>query len=151
MNSTPYYDRMWLCMLKKAGYIQRTRCRALDSEGVMHEVAEVHIQGSRYAIRFAGLTSAVAGRVFVQVEEIVHNWNYYLGATRGLAQVSFSGKALNIDIFNEGSFSVSLKALSSIMYGKERYACIVKIPDQPLESQKVRRITLDQKRISATA
>jgi len=138
-------------MMEKAGYIQRTGCRALDSDGVMHEVTEVHILGSRYAIRQAGLAGAVAGRVLVQVEELTHNWNYYLGTTCGLAQVSVSGKALNIDIFNKGSFTVSLKALSNVMYGKERFAFIMKIPEQTLVSQKVRRVTQDQKRISATA
>lgn len=138
-------------MMKKAGYIQRTGCRALDSDGVMHEVTEVHIQGLRYAIRLAGLAGAIAGRVFVQVEEIAHNWNYYLGTTCGLAQVSVSGKALNIDIFNAGSYTVSLKSLSNVIYGKERYAFIMEIPDPSLQSQKVRRVTQDQKRISVTA
>jgi hypothetical protein len=138
-------------MMKKAGYIQRTGCRALDSDGVIHEVTEVHIHGSRYAIRLAGLTGAIAGRVFVQVEELSHNWNYYLGTTCGLAQVSVSGKALNIDIFSAGSFTVSLKSLSNVIYGKERYAFIVKIPDQTLQSQKLRKVTQDQKRISVPA
>ena len=137
--------------MKKAGYIQRTGCRALDSDGVIHEVTEVHIHGSRYAIRLAGLTVAIAGRVFVQVEELSHNWNYYLGTTSGLAQVSVSGKALNIDIFSEGSFTVSLKSLSNVIYGKERYAFIVKIPDKTLQSQKLRKVTQDQKRISVPA
>jgi hypothetical protein len=36
------------------------------------------------------------------------------------------------------------------MYGKERYAFIMKIPEQVSSSQKMRRVTLDQKRISAT-
>jgi hypothetical protein len=84
----------------------------------------------------------------VQVEELTHNWKYYLGATSGLGQVSVSGKALNIDIFNEGSFTVSLRALGNVMYGKERLALIMKIPEI-LHTQKMRRVTLDQKRISA--
>jgi hypothetical protein len=86
--------------------------------------------------------------VFVQVEDITHNWNYYLGATRGLAQISISGKALNIDIFNEGNFTVSLRALGSVIYGKERFAFIMRIPETP-QPQKIRRVTLDQRRISA--
>ncbi len=89
--------------MEKAGYLQRTGYRAFDSEGNFHDVIELHILGTRYAIRRSDLVKAVAGHLYVQVEEIVHNWNYYLGATRGLAQVSASGKALNIDIFNEGS------------------------------------------------
>lgn len=137
-------------MMEKAGYLQRTGYRAFDSDGNFHDVIELHILGVRYAIRRSDLTKAVSGRLLVQVEEIIHDWNYYLGKTRGLAQVSVSGKALNIDIFNEGSYTVSLSTLQNVMYGKERHAYIVKIPDHALQSLKLRRISTDQKRISAT-
>jgi len=135
--------------MERAGYIKRNGCLAYDSEGVLQEVIEVHIQGSRYAIRTAGLAGAITGRVFVQVEELTHNWNYYLGSTCGLAQISISGKALNIDLFNEGCFTVSLRALRNVMYGKDRYAFIMKIPEQTLQLYRTRRVTQDQKRISA--
>ncbi|MDD1696455.1 MAG: hypothetical protein LUQ54_06115 [Methanoregula sp.] len=137
-------------MMERAGYIQRNGCRAYDSEGILHEVTEVHIQGSRYAIRVASLAGAITGRVFVQVEELTHNWNYYLGLTCGLAQVSASGKALNINLFNEGSFTVSLGALRSIMYGKEKFAFVMKIPDQSVQVSKMKRLSHDQMQISAT-
>jgi hypothetical protein len=136
-------------MMEKAGYLQRTGYRAFDSDGNFHDVIELHILGVRYAIRRSDLAKAVSGRLFVQVEEIIHDWNYYLGVTRGLAQVSVSGKALNIDIFNEGSYTVSLSTLRNVMYGKERQACIVRIPDHAMQSLKMRRISTDQKRISA--
>ena len=135
--------------MEKAGYLQRTGCRALDRDGVMHEVIEIHIHGSRYALRVTGLAGAITGRVFVQVEDLTHNWNYYLGSTCGLAQVSVSGKALNIDLFKDGSFTVSLKALRNVMYGKDRYAFIVKIPEQTMQMYRMRRVSQDQKRISA--
>jgi len=136
-------------MMEKAGYSQRTGIRALDSDGVMHEVIEIHIHGSRYALRAAGLAGAITGQVFVQVEELTHNWNYYLGSTCGLAHVSVSGKALNIDLFNDGSFTVSLRALRNVMYGKDRYAFIMKIPEQTMQLNRMRRVSQDQKRISA--
>ena len=136
--------------MERAGYIQRNRCRAYDSDGILHEMIEVHIQGSRYAIRVAGLAGAITGRVFVQIEELTHNWNYYLGLTCGLAQVSVSGKALNINLFNDGSFTVSLGALRSIMYGKDKYAFIMKIPDQAEQLSKMKRLSQDQMQISAT-
>jgi len=135
--------------MEKAGYLQRTGYQAFDGDGRLHEVIELHILSVRYAIRRSDLANAISGHVLVQVEDLTHNWNYYLGATSGLAQVSVSGKALNIDIFNEGSFTVSLHALGSVMYGKEKYAFIMKIPEQA-PSQKMRRVTLDQKSISAT-
>jgi hypothetical protein len=137
-------------MLERAGYIQRNGCRAYDSDGILHEVVEVYIRGSRYAIRVSGLAGAITGRVFVQIEELTHNWNYYLGLTCGLAQVSVSGKALNINLFNDGSFTVSLGALRSIMYGKDKYAFIMKIPDQSVQLSKMKRLSQDQMQISAT-
>jgi hypothetical protein len=137
-------------MMEKAGYIQRNGCRAFDSDGILKEVIEVHIRGSRYAIRLAGLAGAITGRVFVQVEELTHNWNYYLGSTCGLAQVSVSGKALNINLFNDGIFTVSLGALRAIMYGKDKYAYIMKIPDQSVQLSGMKRLSQDQVQISAT-
>jgi hypothetical protein len=137
-------------MMERAGYIQRNGCRAYDSDGILHEVIEVHIRGARYAIRVAGLAGAITGRVFVQVEELTHNWHYYLGLTCGLAQVSVSGKALNINLFNDGSFTVSLGALRSIMYGKDKYAFIMKIPDQSVQLSKMKKLSRDQLQISAT-
>jgi len=135
--------------MEKSGYLQRTGIRALDNDGVMHEVIEIHIHGSRYALRGSDLAGAITGRVFVQVEELTHNWNYYLGSTCGLAQVSVSGKALNIDLFNNGSFTVSLRSLRNVLYGKDRYAFIMKIPEQTLQLQRMRKVSQDQKRISA--
>jgi hypothetical protein len=137
-------------MMEKAGYLQRTGIRALDNDGVMHEVIEVHIHGLRYALRRDGLAGAITGRVFVQVEELTHNWNYYLGSTCGLAQISMSGKALNFDLFNEGCFTVSLRAVRNVMYGKDRYAFIMKIPEQTIQLHRPRKGSQDQKLISAT-
>ncbi len=133
--------------MEKAGYLQQTRYRAQDSEGTAHEVVELHILGNRYAIRRADLIKAVSGRVFVQVEELSHNWNYYLGQTCGLAHVSASGKALNIDLFEAGNFTLSLTMLRAVVYGKERSVVIAKIPETP--ALKIRRIVEGQQKISA--
>lgn len=134
-------------MMVKAGYLQQTRSRAFDSEGVMHDVVELHILGNRYAIRRSDLVKAVSGRIYVQVEDITRNWNEYLGLTRGLAHVSVSGKALNIDLFENGSFTLSLSTLRAVLYGKERSVAIVKIPETP--ANRVRRTSESQQRISA--
>lgn len=116
-------------MMQKSGYFRKTGSPAYDAEGRSHEIVELHIRGVRYAIRRADLIRAIAGRVCVQVEALVHNWKYYLGAVTGLAHVSASGKALNIDLFGTGDFTVSLLALRAVMFGKERIAVIVKIPE----------------------
>lgn len=135
-------------MMEKAGYIQRIRGMAVDHDGTAHDFVELHIHGGRYAIRRADLVKALAGRVFVQVEELTRHWNYYLGATCGLAQVSASGKALNIDLFSSGSFTISLAALREVLYGKERYGIIVRIPENT--GVRIRRIENGQQRIGAS-
>lgn len=134
-------------MMEKAGYLQRTKCQAIDSDGVINEVIDLHICGSRYAIRRADLIRAVSGRVTIQVDELSRNWEYYLGATAGLAQVSASGKALNIDLFGAGSFTVSLSSLRAVLYGKERMAGIVRIPANT--SQRLHRVADGQQTIGA--
>ena len=134
-------------MMEKAGYLQRTGCRALDSDGSSHEVLELHICGARYAVRRSDLVKAVSGRTLIQVEELTRNWEYYLGVTSGLAQVSVSGKALNIDLFGAGSFTLALSALRAVLYGRERLAVIVRIPESP--GQKLRRLADGQQTIGA--
>jgi hypothetical protein len=134
-------------MMEKAGYLQRTGCHALDSDGHSHEVLELHICGARYAVRRSDLTKAVSGRTLIQVEELTRNWEYYLGVTSGLAQVSVSGKALNIDLFGAGSFTLSLNSLRAVLYGKERLAVIVRIPESP--AQKLHRVAAGQQTIGA--
>jgi hypothetical protein len=147
-GAMPVYDRRWSCMMEKAGYLQQTRCRAFDGDGREHEVVELHVLGNRYAIRKTELLRAVSGRSYIQIEELTRNWNYYLGLTRGLAHVSASGKALNIDLFEAGTFTLSLATLRAVIYGKERMAVIVKIPESP--AARIRRVVEGQQKISAT-
>ena len=134
--------------MEKAGYLQKTRIQALDSDGTAHDIIEVHILGERFAIRAQNLALAIAGNVFIQLESLTHNYSYYLGTTCGLAQVSASGKALNINLFQQGAFTVSLASLRSVMYGKERNAVVVKIPE--VGAARMRRVSQDQQQICAT-
>jgi hypothetical protein len=134
-------------MMEKAGYLQQTRSRAFDSEGLQHDIVELHILGNRYAIRRSDLVKAVSGKIYVQVEELSRNWGEYLGLTTGLAHVSVSGKALNIDLFGIGSFTLSLSTLRAVLYGKERSVVIVKIPETP--AYRFRRTTENQQTIGA--
>jgi hypothetical protein len=135
-------------MMEKAGYIQKTRIQALDSDGTAHDIIEVHILGERFAIRAKSLAQAITGNVFIQLESLTHNYAYYLGTTCGLAQVSASGKALNINLFQSGAFTVSLASLRSVMYGRERNAVVVKIPETSIV--RVRRVSQDQQQICAS-
>ena len=133
--------------MEKAGYLQATRSRAIDSDGMPHDIVELHILGDRFAIRRPDLVKAVSGRMYVQVEELTRNWNDYLGQTRGLAHVSASGKAMNIDLFGAGTFTLSLSMLRNVIYGRERTVAIVKIPETPLV--RIRRAAEGQQTIGA--
>ena len=137
-------------MMERAGYLQKTRAQASDSDGIAHEFIEVHIHGMRFAIRAKSLSAAVAGRASVQVEELTHNYGYYLGSTRGLGQVSASGKALNISLFHEGEFTVSLASLRTVLYGRERSAVISKIPEKMAIPERIHRVTPGQQQICAS-
>lgn len=133
-------------MMQKAGYIQRTGCRAIDRDGSLHEVVEIHIMGARYAIRLADLVKGIAGRqVAVQVDTLAREWNYYLGTTCGLGHVSASGKALNIELFDAGNFTISLLALRSVIFGRERTAAIVRIPETAEPAWKARKADVQQR------
>jgi hypothetical protein len=135
-------------MMEKAGYLQRTGCRALDSDGVLHEVVDLHICGDRFAIRCSDLVRAASGGTVIQVDELAHRYAYYLGITRGLARVSLSGKALNIELFEGGSFTLSLKTLRSVIFGNERTAPVARIPEQA--GFRYRRVVEGQRTIGAT-
>jgi hypothetical protein len=55
----------------------------------------------------------------------------------------------NINLFNNGSFTVSLGALRSIMYGKDKYAFVMRIPDQSVQLSKMKKLAQDQRQISS--
>ena len=58
------------------------------------------------------------------------------------------GKALNIELFETGNFTVSLATIRAVIYGKQRLAVIVKIPEQPMQpAWKPRRLADDQQQI----
>jgi len=137
-------------MMQKAGYIRRTGCRAIDHDGKLHEVVELHIMGARYAIRYQDIAKGISGRqVVLQIEALVHEWNYYLGTTCGLAQVSASGKALNLELFDTGNFTISLGALRAALFGRERLATIARIPEQPAQAAWKDKRLIGQQQISA--
>jgi len=136
--------------MQKAGYAQRAGFRAIDRDGNEHEVLELYVMGSHYAIRLADLVTGISGRGFVQVEALTHEWKYYLGPACGLARKSVSGKGLNIELFDAHTLTISLTALRMVMNGTERYAGIAKIPEQPaLPPWKNRRFPTGQQEISA--
>ena len=150
--STHTYDRSHLSRLQRVGYAQRAGHKAVDSRGFEYEILDIYILSTGYAIRLEDLVRAIAERGAVRIEELSREWKYYLGAHCGLAQVSASGKGLNIELFTGGLYTTSLVALRRVIEHRERYAAIAKIPEQPvIPAGKDRRISPGQQRISAFA
>lgn len=146
------HAKTWFSRLQKVGYAQRTGRRAVDSSGFEYEVLDLYILGTRYAMRLEDLVRAIAEHGAVQVEGLTRDWKYYLGATRGLAEVSVSKKGLNIELFDGGMYTTPLAALCRVIENRDRYAPVVKIPEPPvLLSEKDRRIFSGQQRLSAFA
>ena len=73
---------------------------AIDSRGFEYEILDIYILGTCYAIRLEDLVRAIAEHGAVRIEELSREWKYYLGAHCGLAQVSVSGKGLNIELLH---------------------------------------------------
>ena len=151
-TSTHTYERRQFSRLQRVGYAQRTGRTATDSRGFECEILDIYILGTGYAIRLEDLVRTIAERGAVRIEELSREWKYYLGANCGLAQVSASGKGLNIELFTGGLYTTSLVALRRVIEHRERYAAIAKIPEQPvIPAGKDRRISPGQQRISAFA
>jgi hypothetical protein len=55
---------------------------------------------------------------------------------------------MNVELFNAGSFTISLSTLRAILFGKDRTAPIARIPDQ--SGPRFRRVALGQQTIGAT-
>ena len=151
-TSTHTYERRQFSRLQRVGYAQRTGRTATDSRGFECEILDIYILGTGYAIRLEDLVRTIAERGAVRIEELSREWKYYLGAHCGLAQVSASGKGLNIELFTGGLYTTSLVALRRVIERRERYAAIAKIPEPPvMPAGKDRRISPGQQRISAFA
>jgi hypothetical protein len=152
--SVSYYssERTRFFRLQKVGYAERTGRRAVDSGGFEYEVMDLHIRGTRYAIRLEDLARAIAEHGAVRIEEITREWRSYLGAACGLAQVSASKKGFNIELFDGGQYTTPLAALCRVMENRERSAPVAKIPEPPvLSTKRDRRISPEQQRLAAFA
>ena len=154
LNSTSTHscERSHFSRLQRVGYAQRTGRTAVDSRDFEYEILDIYILGTGYAMRLEDLVRTIAERGAVRIEELSREWKYYLGANCGLAQVSASGKGLNIELFTGGLYTTSLVALRRVIESRERYAVIAKIPEPPvMPAGKDRRISPGQQRISAFA
>ena len=118
-----------MTMISKAGYFQQNGYAALDDEGMPNQIAELNIHGTKYGIRLDELREALYGRHPARVERVFQNWQQYLGGIAGLARISRSGKALNIELVEGGRYTVSLDSLVSALSRRGMYASVGEIPE----------------------
>ncbi len=115
-------------MLEKAGYMQKSRTITIDEDGLPTEIVELLVDGRRYGIILEDLKRAIRGRSSARTFQLRINWRQYVSATVGLAYLSYSGKAVNIEMMDGSRYTVSLDSIKSLMCRKSSYAPVAKLP-----------------------
>jgi hypothetical protein len=116
--------------MENVGYILMDRLRVLDGEGNEEEVLSLNIRGMRFGIRTSEMGDLLGDGDPARVERLRRNWRYYLDGVEGVAEVSRSGKAVNIELFAAERYTISLRALRSVLSGESRYAMVAEVPGE---------------------
>lgn len=115
-------------MLEKAGYMQKAKSVTIDEEGLPTEIMELVIDGKRFGIVLEDLKRAVRGKISARTFQLRINWKQYVSTTAGLAYLSYSGKAVNIELMDGNRYTVSLDSLKSLMCRRSSYAPVARLP-----------------------
>jgi hypothetical protein len=86
--------------MENVGYILMDRSRVLDGEGNEEEVLSVSIRGIRFGIRVTEMEALLEGGGPARVERLRRNWRFYLDGVEGVADLSRSGKAVNLELYS---------------------------------------------------
>ena len=116
--------------MENVGYILTDRQGVLDGEGGEEEVLLLSIRGRRLGIRTVEMQGLLDTGSPARVERLRRNWRYYLDGVEGVAEISRSGKAVNIEISATERYTVSLRALRSVLSGESRYAMVAEVPGE---------------------
>ncbi|ABD40544.1 hypothetical protein Mhun_0792 [Methanospirillum hungatei JF-1] len=115
-------------MLEKAGYMQKAKAVTIDEEGLPTEIIELVIDGKRFGIVLEDLNHAIRGKISARTFQLRLNWKQYVSTTAGLAYLSYSGKALNIELMDGNRYTVSLDSLKSLLCRRSSYAPVARLP-----------------------
>jgi len=153
--------------MENVGYILMDRSRVLDGDGNEEEVLALSIRGRRFGIRARELSALLEGGDPARVERLGRNWRSYLEGVEGFAELSRSGKAVNLELFNSRShepsgsgnimlsasewYTISLRALRSVLSGESRYAMVAGVPGDRSRMTPRRGPTTYQLRIPVSA
>ncbi|PWR74987.1 hypothetical protein ACKUB1_16635 [Methanospirillum stamsii] len=115
-------------MLEKAGYMQKAKTVTIDEEGLPTEIIELILDGKRFGIVLEELKKAIRGKNSARTFRLRINWKQYISTTTGLAYLSGSGKALNIELMDGNRYTVSLDSLKSLLIRRSLYAPVARLP-----------------------
>jgi hypothetical protein len=116
--------------MENVGYILMDRLRVLNREGNEEEVLSLNIRGMRFGVRTSEMEDLLGGGDPARVERLRRNWRYYLDGVDGIAEVSRSGKAVNIALFGSERYTIALRALRSVLSSESRYAMVAEVPGE---------------------
>jgi hypothetical protein len=116
--------------MENVGYILMDRLKVLDGEGNEEEVLSLNIRGIRFGIRTHEIKDLLNGEAQARVERLRRNWRNYLDGVEGIAELSRSGKAVNIELSTSERYTISLRALRSVLSGESRYAMVAEVPGE---------------------
>jgi hypothetical protein len=102
-------------MLRRAGYIQRCRCAAVDERGRSSPIVEVMLDNRRFGVRVWELRQALDGLRPARVESLRQDWGPVLGGTAGHAELSRSGAALTVTLLTGERYTVPTTAVRAVL------------------------------------
>ena len=137
--------------MENVGYILMDKSRVLDEDGNEKEILSLSIRGRRFGIRASELASLLDGGDPARVERLKRNWRFYLDGVEGVADLSRSGKAVNIGLSASEFYTVSLRALRSVFSGESRFAMVAGVPGDRARMTPRRGPTTYQLRIPVSA
>lgn len=114
-------------MLKRAGYLQRCRCAAVDEEGRTCRIVEVVLHGRRFGVRVGELRQALDGRRPARVGPLRDDWGMVLGGTVGRAERSRSGAAIVVELVTGERYTIPAAALRAVLARAAAFAPIAAV------------------------
>lgn len=114
-------------MLRRAGYLQRCRCAAVDEGGRSCRIVEIVLDGRRLGIRVWELRQALDGRRPARVAPVRQDWGPVLGSTVGRAERSGTGAAIVIELVTGERYTVPAAALRAVLARAATFAPVAAI------------------------
>ncbi|SCL74847.1 hypothetical protein L21_0731 [Methanoculleus chikugoensis] len=102
-------------MLERAGYLQNSRCAAVDEWGRPCRIVEIALDGRRFGARVGELQQMLGGRCPARIGLLRDDWGPVLGDTVGRAERSRTGKAVVFKLVTGERYTVPAAALRAVL------------------------------------